>query len=172
MKNISNYFFSFILLLLIQVFVLNNINLFGYINPYLYLLLILSLPFKIKHTPLIFISFLVGYSVDLLSGGIIGLHVASAVLVGFIRPFIIHGISSNESEYDTKSHPSLVNMGFKWYITYCILLVGAHHILYYYMESFTFSSFFSTFFRSIFNTVFTVLTIVIYQMISFRSRKR
>lgn len=172
MKTYFNYFFSFILLLLIQVFVLNNINLFGYINPYLYILLILSLPFKIKHTPLIFISFLVGYIVDLLSGGIIGLHSAAAVLIGFIRPFIIRGISSNESEYDTKSHPSLNNMGVKWYITYCMLLVGAHHLLYYYLECFTFSSFFSTFFRSLFNTLFTVFIIVIYQMVSFKVRKR
>lgn len=172
MRSILTYFFSFILLILIQVFILNNINLFGYINPFLYLLFILSLPFKIKHTPLIIISFLVGYIVDLLSGGIIGLHAASAVLIGFIRPFIIRGISSNESEYDTKSNPSLNNMGFKWYITYCMLLVGIHHLVYYYLECFTFSSFFTTFFQSLFNAIFTIFVIIIYQMISLKSRKR
>lgn len=172
MKNISNYFLSFILVMFIQLFILNNINLFGYINPYLYLFIILSLPFKIKHTPLIIISFFVGYIVDLLSAGIIGLHAASAVLIGFIRPFIIRGISSNESEYDTKSHPSLNNMGLKWYITYCLLLVGFHHILYYYLECFSFSSFFSTFFQSIINSIFTVFVIMIYQLISFKSKKR
>lgn len=172
MRTVLEYIFSFIVLLLFQVFILNNISVFGYISPFLYVLFILSLPFKIKHTPLIIISFFCGYFVDLLSGGIIGLHAASALLIGFIRPYVIIGVSSTESEYDTKYNPTLHNMGFKWYLTYSFILVGIHHLLLYYLEYFSFSSFFQTFFRSLLNSVFSVFVIVIFQMISFRSKKK
>lgn len=172
MRTVLEYIFSFIVLLFFQIFILNNISVFGYISPYLYILFILSLPFKIKHTPLIIISFFCGYFVDLLSGGIMGLHTASAVLIGFIRPYVIVGVSSTESDYDTKYSPSLQNMGFKWYLTYSLILVGIHHLVLYYLEYFTFSSFFQTLFRALLNSIFSVFVIVIFQMISFRTKKK
>ena len=62
----------FLLLVLVQVLLLNQINLFGYVNPYLYLLFIIIYPFTGNKSLLIFLSFLLGLFVDFFSdsGGI------------------------------------------------------------------------------------------------------
>ena len=45
-KLFPRYLVSFILLVFLQVFILNNIQFSGYINPYIYVLFILALPFE------------------------------------------------------------------------------------------------------------------------------
>ena len=62
----------FIILVLIQVLVLININFLGYINPYIYILFIILFPIKNNRLLFIFLSFLLGLTVDLFldSGGV------------------------------------------------------------------------------------------------------
>src|SRR5699024_10263302 len=78
----------FVLLILIQVFLLNNINLMGYINPYLYVLFIILYPVTGNKTTLIILSFLLGLSIDIFenSGGV---HAAASVCIAYIRSGIL-----------------------------------------------------------------------------------
>jgi hypothetical protein len=172
MTDYIKYIIRFVLLILFQIFILSKIDLFGFMNPFLYIIFILTLPFKIKHTPLIIISFLMGYFVDLLSGNIMGIHTASALLVGFLRPTIINIVSSSESDYDTKHAPDYKNMGSKWFFTYAGLLVFVYNLSYFFLEHFTLSGFFKTIFIAIANTIFTLLVFFIYQFLGSRKRQR
>ncbi len=172
MTDYIKYIFRFVLLVLFQVFILNNIDLFGYMNPFLYVVFILTLPFKIKPTPLVIISFLMGYFVDLLTGNIMGIHAASALLVGFFRPKVIKLVSSTESDYDTKNAPNLMNMGGKWFFTFAGVLVFVYNLSYFYLEHFTFSGFFTTFFSAFFNTIFTLIFVFIFEFLRNRKKSR
>jgi hypothetical protein len=172
MTDYIKYIIRFILLALLQVFILNNIDLFGFMNPFLYVVFILTLPFKIKHTPLVIISFIMGYMVDLLSGNIMGVHSASALLLGFLRPSVIKLVSSSESDYDTKYAPDFKNMGAKWFFTYAGLLVFVYNVSFFFLEHFTFTGFFKTIFVAFANTIFTLISIFIYQLLVGRKRGR
>ena len=48
----------FILLILIQVFVLNNIRFSGFINPYIYILIILLLPVRFPRWASLIVGFI------------------------------------------------------------------------------------------------------------------
>lgn len=172
MTDYIKYIIRFILLVLFQVFILNNIDLFGFMNPFLYVVFILILPFKIKHTPLVILSFLMGYFVDLLSGNIMGIHAASAVLLGFLRPSIIRLVSSSQSDYENKYAPNIISMGGKWFFTYAGVLVFVYNLSYFFLEHFTFSGFFKTIFIAIANTAFTLLAIFIYEYLRNRKSSR
>ena len=78
----------FIILVLFQVLVLNNINFLGYINPYIYILFIILFPIINNRLLFIFLGFFVGLSVDLFldSGGV---HAAACVTIAYIRPVIL-----------------------------------------------------------------------------------
>ena len=78
----------FIVLVLIQVLLLNNINLGGYINPFLYIYFILLFPLDGNKSLLIFLSFLLGLSIDIFedSGGV---HAAASAFIAYIRPFVL-----------------------------------------------------------------------------------
>jgi len=58
MNNPFIHIVRFVVLILLQVLLLNDINFLGYINPYLYILFIILLPAGINQTRLLFFSFL------------------------------------------------------------------------------------------------------------------
>ena len=73
-NNINNNLlnvFRFILLLFVQVFIFNNINLLGYINPFPYILFILLFPVNGNKSLLLLSSFTLGLLIDIFSNCII-----------------------------------------------------------------------------------------------------
>ncbi len=153
----------FLLLVLLQVLLLNKINLYGYLNPFVYILFILLLPFETPGWLLLVLSFITGFTIDIFSGTP-GLHTAATVLAGFARPAVIKLVGERE-EYDASMYPSLQNMGLKWFLTYTVILVFLHHAALNFLDVFSFTEFFRTLLRIIISTAFTVLFIILLQYI-------
>ena len=151
----------FLFLLLFQVLILNNIQLSGYLNPFLYVLFILMLPFQTPDWLVLVLSFFLGISVDMFADTG-GLHAAASVLLGFLRKPILRLVSPREG-YDVNHKPTIQQFGFGWFFTYAGILVFVHHLFLFYMEAFRFSEFFSTFFRVILSSLFTLVLIFISQ---------
>ncbi len=162
------YIISFILLVLFQTLLLNNIQLSGYINPYLYVLFILSLPFDVNKYALLFLSFFLGLCIDSFMGTT-GMHAAASVWLAFARQGVLRFLKPREG-YELTLRPRLQDMGFKWFFTYASLLVLAHHAFLFYLEAFRFNSFFSTAGRMISSWVFTMLLILVAQLFILRKK--
>lgn len=160
-KLLPRYIINFILLVLAQVFILNNIQLGGFVNPYFYILFILILPFEIPNWFLIILAFLLGLSIDLFSHTI-GMHTSATVFMAFLRPYVLKIISPRDG-YETETLPQLRYYGAGWFIRYSIILIFAHHIFLFYVEVFKLSDFFLTFVRVILNSIFTFILILISQ---------
>jgi len=160
--------FRFILLVLLQVVLLNRINFYGYLNPFVYILFILLLPFETPGWLLLLISFVTGLTIDVFSGTP-GLHTAATLLAGFTRPTVIKLVGERD-EYNASMYPSLQNMGLKWFMTYTFILVFLHHTVLNFLDVFSFAEFFRTLLRIIISTIFTVLFIIMIEYI-FVSRK-
>src|SRR5674476_97570 len=94
-KDFGKYIIMFVVLVLVQVLILNNIQFSGLINPYMYILFILLLPFTIPGYLLLGLSFLLGISIDIFTNTP-GIHAGATVLLGFMRPGIAMLISSRE----------------------------------------------------------------------------
>jgi rod shape-determining protein MreD len=156
-----------VILVLLQVFILENINLRGYINPYLYIYFILVLPFETPGWLLLISSFFLGFAIDSFKGTP-GLHTASSVLMAFSRPLIIKAIPSRK-EFEPGLRPSISDLGFLWFFTYSTILILIHHFVLFYIEVFRFTDFFSTLLRVILSGIFTLLLVIIAQYLFFRS---
>lgn len=151
----------FILVVLLQVLVLNNIELNGYLNPFLYVFFILMLPFQTPNWLVLVLSFLIGISIDMFSDTG-GLHAAATVLMGFLREPVLKLISPRDG-YDTAQHPTIYQFGIGWFFSYAGMLTLIHHFCLFYMETFHITEFFSTFFRVFFSSLFTLMLIFISQ---------
>ncbi len=151
----------FLFLVLLQVLILNNIQLSGYLNPFLYVLFILMLPFQTPKWLVLVLAFVLGISVDMFSDTG-GLHAASSVLMAFLRQPILKLISPREG-YDVMQKPTIQQFGFGWFFSYAGILVFVHHLFLFYMEVFHFAEFFSTFFRVILSSIFTLTLVFISQ---------
>ena len=149
----------FILLILLQVVLFNNIQFSGYVNPYVYLMIILILPVNIPMWFLLVLSFATGMLIDLFSGSP-GMHSSATVLAGFVRPFVLRIIAPRDG-YDLGPNPSMLFYGFKWFLFYTFIMVLVHHTALFYLEVFRFTDFFRTFLRVILSTIFSVTFILL-----------
>ncbi len=159
----------FLFLVLFQVLILNDINLGGYTNPYLYLYFILLLPFATPRWMMLFLAFFLGISIDLFTNTY-GLNAAATVLMAFCRPYVI-GAISREPEEELGIQPSLRIQGFKWFFFYSFILILVHHIALFYLDIFRFTEFFQTLLRVITSTVFTLVLVFLSELI-FHSRTK
>jgi len=125
----------FILLVLIQVLVLKHINFMGYINPYIYILFIVLYPIKNNRMLFLFLSFLLGLTVDMFldSGGI---HAAASVTIAFIRPAALKFSFGAVYEHLAVKF-SNTDLGQR--ITYITIVTAIHHFILFLLEIFNFS---------------------------------
>jgi len=158
-NSIIRYSIFFIVLILFQVLLFNNIQFSGYINPYVYIMLILLLPVEISPWLLLLISFFTGLTIDFFSGTP-GVHAAATVFAGFLRPNILRLFSPRDG-YEVGAMPSMYIYGFRWFLFYTVTMVLIHHFVLFYIEVFRFTDFFRTLLRVLLSSLFSVVFIII-----------
>lgn len=156
-KNIARFF----ILVALQVLLLNNIQFSGFVNPYVYIIFILSLPFGTPRWLVLVLSFVLGMSVDMFSDSA-GVHAAACTFMGYSRSYILSILTPRDG-YDESKSPSIKDMGLAWFVTYAAILTVLHHFVYFYMEVFRFSEIFPILLRVILSSVFSLLLIIISQ---------
>lgn len=151
----------FIVLMLVQVVVLNNIQFSGYINPFVYIMFIMMLPVRLPKALLLVIAFVTGLVVDMFSNTM-GMHAAACVFMAFTRPSVLKLLAPRDG-YEAESSPSARELGFTWFLIYAAILTLIHHFVLFYIEVFRFSEFLSTFLRVILSSAATLIVIMISQ---------
>ena len=158
-NSILRYGLIFIILILLQVLLFNNIEFSGYVNPWIYVMFILLLPCEISAWLLLLIAFFTGLTIDLFCGSI-GMHTSATVLAGFVRPYIMRFISPRDG-YEPGSDPSIAIYGFKWYLIYTSIIILIHHTALFYLEVFRLTGFFRTLLRVVLSSLFSITFIVL-----------
>jgi rod shape-determining protein MreD len=158
-NSVLRFCLIFILLILLQVLLFNNIEFSGYVNPYIYVMFILLLPIEIPSWLLLLLSFGTGLIIDFFSGSP-GMHTSATVLIGFVRPYVLRIVSPRDG-YESGSDPSMLAYGFRWFATYTLFMVLIHHTALFYLEVFRFADFFRTLLRVILSTIFSMSFILL-----------
>lgn len=166
-KGLWKYVIMFVVLVLLQALILNNIQVSGLINPYVYILFVLLLPFTIPGYFLLGLSFLLGISIDIFSNTP-GIHAGATVLLGFLRPSIAQLVSSREI-IEKGNTPNLTQLGFASFLKYVVISVLIHHLFLFFAETFSFSYFFETLLRWMLSSIFSILIILASQFIIFKN---
>ena len=155
MKNIVESLFWFIGLVLLQVLLLNNIQIAGVINPFLYIYFIIALPIHTNRISLVFIGFALGLVIDVFSNTW-GIHAMATTLIAFLRPYIFRVVSIQE-ELD-KVMPRFRTMGAN-YVKYIVLMVFIHHLFLFLLEAFSFQYFWIVFVKTLVSSLITIILI-------------
>ena len=163
---ISRNIVRFISLIIFQILILNNINFSGFVNPYLYILFVLLLPFETPKWFLIISAFLLGLSIDIFSDSL-GMHASATVLVAFFRPYVLNLIAPRDG-YEPGTFPRVFYYGFFWFVKYSALLIVVHHFFFFVIEAFNFQDFNITIIKVFFSSVFTLIVVILSQFLIFR----
>lgn len=158
--------FQFFLIIAVQVLILNNIQLFGLINPYLYILFIITLPMFISPAFMMIIAFVLGGIIDIFAHSY-GIHMAATVLIAFIRPYIMGLFASREDM--EKAAPTYRNFGVS-FLKYASLVVLIHHFVLFSLEAFSWSHIGMVLLKTGCSSLVTMLLIFGIQSINFKRR--
>jgi rod shape-determining protein MreD len=158
-NSVFRFGLIFILLVLLQVLLFNNIQFSGYVNPYVYIMFILLLPVEIPAWLLLLLSFALGLIIDFFTVSP-GMHTFATVLAGFVRPYVLRIVSPRDG-YEPGANLSMLKYGFRWFLTYTLLIVLIHHTTLFYLEVFRFAGFFRTLLRVLLSTLFSMTFILL-----------
>jgi len=165
-SNLLKYLGMFIILVLLQVLIFNNIQLSGMLNPYVYVLFILLLPFDTPKYLLLILGFLLGLSIDIFSNTA-GMHASASLFGVFVRPAVLNLLSPRE-EYQKGTSPRVYYYGFIWFLKYTLLVVFAHHFFLFFVEAFSFANFLQILSRGAISAIVTSGLILMSQFVMYR----
>jgi hypothetical protein len=161
----------FMLLIMVQVYVLNTIpHLHQFITPYIYFLFILWLPFNISRIGLLITGFITGMTLDFFAMTP-GLHAAACVLVAYARPFIINILTPKETSEFNYREPSPKSLGWTPYFVYIFVLTLLHHGYLTLLEWLSFGTFLSFLIKIIATTAISMLLILTIELLFPRRMK-
>ena len=124
----------FIIFLLAQVLVLNQIEIGLGIQLIIYPLFILLLPVELKTIPLMLIAFVFGLFIDAFSNTY-GLHTSALLIFAYMRPLIFKLFAPRDG-YDILLEANVFNMGYRWYFKTFGILLLLHHFWFFMFEMF------------------------------------
>lgn len=152
----------FVGLMLFQLFILNEIELHSFINPYIYPIIIILLPRTLNPWALMLLSFSIGLLVDAYANTL-GMHASASVFLGFIRPAIIRFIQPRLGYNDIEDLGS-EKLGFQWFISYAAICVFFHHVFYFTVEVWSFANLPALGTRIIASFLVSMLMITLYRL--------
>jgi hypothetical protein len=147
----------FVLLLAAQVLVFNRIDLFGFINPFPYVLFIILFPVNGNKSALLAVSFFLGIIMDMFwnYGGV---HAAACLLLAYFRPAIFKFSFGLSYEYQTvRLNDSLSPERF----SFILIAVVLHHFVLFILEVFKISFLWEILVRTMLSAIFTIVTCII-----------
>ena len=121
-KQIGRY----AIVMMLQVLLFNQLQLFGVCHPYIYVMCLLMMPITLPHSVDMVIGAVVGLIMDVFCNSL-GIHMSACILLMFLRPYIL-GVIINDKERLTEQI-NQQTIGLVPLLKYAAILVAVHHLL-------------------------------------------
>jgi len=165
LKNIGR----FVLLVLLQGLILNEVNLWqGIAIPYLYILFILMLPLETPRWLELLIGLVLGLTIDMFTNTL-GMHASACVVLAYVRPLYLKGIAPRDG-YEFGQRPGIQDLGLSWFIKYAGVLILVHHFWLFFVEVYSLKGFFNTLLRVFASSILTLILAIISQYLIMTKR--
>jgi hypothetical protein len=160
-SKIGRHIALVVFILGIQIFVLQRVDLtfgdFKYIHLFIYPYLVMTLPFNFNKYFLLIYAFCIGMIVDVFLGTY-GIHAASLLLMGMMRPTIYRLFEPREG-YSAGEQPSVSKQGLTWVLTTASILILTFCLFLFSVEAFSFVYLSEILLRSIFSFLGSIILI-------------
>src|SRR5690606_16392741 len=110
---------------------------------------------------LLLLSFLLGISIDFFSDSG-GIHAAACVIIAYLRPLVLKFSFGVSYEYNAIK---VSNTTFGRRLTYVAILVGIHHLVLFFLESFSINHTLLILKSALFSGIFTISLCLIFMVL-------
>jgi hypothetical protein len=159
----------FVIFVLLQALVFNQIEIGFGIHLMVQPLFIMLLPFETGIFTLMILGFFLGLIIDIFSNTY-GLHVSSLLIMAYLRPIIFKFYGPREG-YDPLKEPSIFDMGSRWFLFVFGYLLLIHHFWYFLVEIFRFDQFLLILQKTIFSVIISYLLCIVLQTFIIKKSK-
>lgn len=156
--SILRYGLLFIVLALTEIFVVSRFNIHFYVNPHIYPLFIIILPVFTNRHLIIFLGFLLGFTIDQFLGTG-GLHAAATLIMAYLRSVLLGAFAPREG-YGKEDFLTIGKFGLVNFLFYCGFMILIHHFFLFFLELFTFKNFLFTLIRTLASSALSLLFIL------------
>lgn len=156
--EVIRHFFTFIILCIVQVLVLNHIELFSCATPFLYVYFIMLFRRGFPRWAVLLWSFFLGIFIDMFSNTP-GVAASSATFIGLLQPYLLNLFAPRDSSDDMM--PTMKSLGVARYVYYTIICVFIFNLLFFTVEMFSFFNWLQWALNICGSTVLTVVLILV-----------
>lgn len=135
MRRPIPYLILFVVAVLSQIYVFDNLALSVYLTPLVYIAFILLLPIDMPPVVVLLLGLATGVTMDYTMGAA-GVNTIATLLVSFLRITVIR-ILCNREDLRDGGIPSVDRLGKGNFLRYLIILVFIHHFTFFLLESLT-----------------------------------
>ena len=167
MSNIK-FVIHFLILLLIQLTILDNVQLHSYMYINIDILIIYILPYRLRNATILFFGFFLGLFIDL-ANNTMGIHAAATTLIAYIRPRLLMLTSNREQIDDIQGKQKISDFG--WFFKYILISTAVFNVVLILGEAFSIQNFLITLLRIICSTVASIFFILLYYFIALKKKR-
>ena len=160
-KQIGRY----IVVMLLQVLLLDQLQLWGACHPYVYILCLLMMPITLPHSVSMVIGAAVGMVMDIFCNSL-GVHTAACILLMFIRPYLIGVIVNDKDRLNEQI--SLRAIGMEALIKYVVILVLIHHLTVFLLAAWSWAHIGFVLLETLVSSLITISLIIAYNALRYK----
>lgn len=153
------------LVLLVQLILLNNIHLFGYVSPVIIAFVTMNFRRGSSRMGLLLWGFITGFLYDLFSNTM-GMGMFTATLLAMLQPFLLSLFTPRDAAEDML--PSMYEMGMHRYLLYTFFSMLLFHVVYYLLDAFMLSNLWLTLVAIGTGTLFSFFILALFQSMTRR----
>ena len=160
-KQIGRY----ILVMLLQVLLFDQLQLWGACHPYIYLLCLLMMPITLPPIANMLIGAGIGLIMDMFCNSL-GVHMAGCILIMFMRPYLLGMILNDKDRLNEQV--SLRSIGMEAFIKYVVILVLIHHLTVFSLAAWSWYHIGFVLLETAVSSAITIFVIIGYNILKYR----
>ena len=161
----TKQFGRYIIVMLLQILLFDQLQLWGACHPYIYVLCLLMMPITLPHSADMIIGAVVGLIMDVFCNSM-GVHTASCIFLMFVRPYLLGAIINDKDRLNEQI--SLRTVGMEAFIKYTVILVLIHHLTVFSLAAWSWSHIGFVLLETLISSIVTILIIIGYNTLSYR----
>lgn len=160
-KQIGRY----LLVMLLQVLLFDQLQLWGACHPYIYVLCLLMMPITLPHSVDMLIGAFAGFIMDIFCNSL-GVHMAACILLMYIRPYLIGVIVNDKDRLNEQI--SLHSIGMEALLKYTVIMVLIHHLTVFSLAAWSWSHMGFVLLETIVSSTITILLVIGYNVLRYK----
>ena len=161
----TKQFGRYVVVMLLQVLLFDQLQLWGVCHPYIYVLCLLMLPITLPHSVDMLIGAAAGLVMDVFCNSL-GIHMAACVLLMLIRPYLLGVIVNDKDRLNEQIN--LRTIGLEALVRYTVMLVLVHHLTVFSLAAWSWSHMSFALIETAVSSAVTILVVLGYNALKFK----